>query len=85
MAATPAQIQYQLAHRDEDLSHQVLGGIITVAVLATLAVVLRFVNRMVNGAKILGDDYFVVAALVRTLPFDPHITEGPCLCSFSRW
>lgn len=65
MAATPEQIQYQLAHRHEDRSGAIAGAISTVTVLATIAVILRFMARRAIRAKIMADDYFTVAALVR--------------------
>lgn len=65
MAATPEQIEYQLAHRHEDRSGSIIGAITAVTVLATIAVFLRFMARRVIRAKIMADDYFTIAALVR--------------------
>lgn len=65
MAATPAQIEYQLSHAYEDRSKTMLGAIITVTVAATMAVGLRLLARRVIRAKIMADDYFTIGALVR--------------------
>ena len=69
MAATPEQIEYQLAHRHEDRSGAIIGAITAVTILATTAVILRFMSRRVIRAKIMADDYFTVAALVRSICF----------------
>lgn len=70
LAATPEQIEYQLAHRHEDRSGAIIGAITAVTILATIAVLLRFMSRRVIRAKIMADDYFTVAALVRFTCFD---------------
>ena len=64
MAATPAQIKYQLDHADEDRGGEVLAAIITVTVLASVGVMLRFMARYMKKAKLLWDDYLIVTALV---------------------
>lgn len=69
MAASPEQVAYQLAHRHEDRSGAIIGAITAVTILATIAVILRFMARRVIRAKIMADDYFTVAALVRSICF----------------
>lgn len=74
MNVNEEQRQYQLNRSHEDRSGKILITITIVTVLATFAVVLRLVARKITHAKILADDHFTVAALVRV--FDGYILNG---------
>ena len=63
-APSPAQIQYQYEHINEDRSSDIVVSHIVCLTLATVAVILRFTSRKVCKAAILADDYMIIAALV---------------------
>ena len=51
----------------EDKGPHVITGCLTVATLATIAVVLRFLARKLQKSKIGADDYLILLALARPL------------------
>ena len=61
----PAEAQYQLDHVDESRVNDVLSTLISCLVIATIAVILRFILRSMVTTGIKADDWMVVAALVR--------------------
>lgn len=66
MAQPDAQeIQYQLAHIDQDRSNDIVISHGICIVIAVVAVVLRFSSRRLCKAPILADDYMTISALVR--------------------
>ncbi|KAL8944881.1 MAG: hypothetical protein Q9216_000171 [Gyalolechia sp. 2 TL-2023] len=64
---TPAELQYQQEHIHEDRGSEVVGAVITVAILATVAVTLRFMSRKHMKVAISWDDYLMIPALVLAL------------------
>lgn len=63
-ALTPQQIAYQTAHIDDDRRPDVLATGITMALVATTAVTVRFICRRHMKVAISYDDYFILLALV---------------------
>ena len=61
----PAEAQYQLDHVDGSRVNDVLSTLISCLVIATIAVILRFISRSMVMTGIKADDWMVVAALVR--------------------
>ncbi|KAL8841867.1 MAG: hypothetical protein Q9170_000740 [Blastenia crenularia] len=77
---TPSEILYQTEHIQDDRSPDVIGASVTMAILATAAVTLRFVCRKQMKVAISYDDYFMLVALVGT-QVNPAIwsTIEPCV------
>ena len=61
----PAQAQYQLDHVDESRADNIRSSLIACLVIATVAVILRFISRRMVTTSIKADDWMIVAALVR--------------------
>ena len=61
---TPSEILYQKEHILDDRSSDVIGASVTMAILATAAVTLRFLCRKHMRVAISYDDYLMLAALV---------------------
>lgn len=61
---TPAEVQYQLAHRDETKGPMILGVSGTFATLAAISVMLRIWVRRLNRNGFQADDYTIFIALV---------------------
>ena len=64
---TPAELQYQRAHINDNLVPSLLASNIVCLTLATVAVALRFVCRWVSNIKYQYDDWLIVAGLVRII------------------
>lgn len=62
---SPADIEYQIKHISDNQGPDVLGAFSVNFALACSAVTLRLAARRICKAKLLADDYFVLAALVR--------------------
>lgn len=63
--ANELHTQYQIAHVNDDRSHEIVISHALFLPLAVVAVVLRLLSRRICKAKILADDYMIIAALVR--------------------
>jgi len=61
--ATPSDIQYQLAHINDDRASDIVISHTVVLPLAVIAVVLRFISRRLCKARIESDDYMIIGAL----------------------
>ncbi|KAL8769045.1 MAG: hypothetical protein Q9209_004831 [Squamulea sp. 1 TL-2023] len=68
----PKDLQYQLDHINDDRGAEQIASVTIVAVLAVIAVALRFMCRRQMKVSISYDDYLIVAGLVFTL--------GLCFC-----
>lgn len=66
--ATKEEIDYQLAHIDEDRSEALIVSHTICLVLAGVAIVLRLIARRMSKAAIKADDYMIIAAFV-SYPF----------------
>lgn len=64
----PAEAAYQLAHIDESRVSDIVVSHIICLVIATVAIVMRFVSRKLNKTAIQADDWMIVAALVSRSP-----------------
>ena len=65
----PSEIQSQLAHASDVSSNQILVSHYICLPLATIAVILRLVSRVLaKTARLQADDYAVVAAWVLLAP-----------------
>ena len=62
---TPAQIEYQLQHIQDDRSDEIIAAFGVCLGIATITVLLRFVTRHLTRAPLKGDDWAVVFGLVR--------------------
>ena len=71
---SPADIEYQVAHISDDQGPDVLAAFSVNFTLACTAVILRLAARKACKVKLLADDYFVLAALVRCIS-DIHCME----------
>ena len=60
-----AQAQYQLDHVDESKVNDILASLTSCLVIASTAVILRFISRRMVPTSIRADDWMIVAALVR--------------------
>lgn len=60
----PAEAAYQLSHIHDSRVRDIVSSHIACLVIATVAVVLRFVARRMSGTRVGGDDWMIVAALV---------------------
>lgn len=65
---SPADIEYQIEHSSDNQGPLVLAAFSVNFALACSAVTLRLAARRICKAKLLADDYFVLAALVRFTP-----------------
>lgn len=65
---TPSNLQWQLEHIHDDRASAIVISHAIVIPLALIAVVLRFVSRHLCRARILADDFMIVAALVCSSP-----------------
>jgi hypothetical protein len=82
---TPEEIFVQLVHGDEDRRPLLFISTSIITVVATIAVVLRFISARLNGSILRADDYTIFLALVMTahlfpvalsyLPSQPSLTE----------
>ncbi len=61
----PAQAEYQLEHVEESRVNDVLSSLISCLVIATVAVILRFISRRMVKTGVKADDWMIIAALVR--------------------
>ncbi|MCJ1380706.1 hypothetical protein MMC17_003814 [Xylographa soralifera] len=61
---SPQELQYQEAHIDDDLSAGLYASSVIMAVVTTIAVVLRLLCRRKLNAKVTLDDYCIMFALV---------------------
>lgn len=66
--ADKENIDYQLAHINEDRSQALIVSHALCLVLAGVAIVLRLVARRMSKAAIKADDYMIIAAFV-SYPF----------------
>ena len=64
MATLPILTPEQFA---ENHGPHIITGCLIVAILATIAVILRFLARRLQKSKIGADDYLILLALVRSL------------------
>lgn len=67
MSLPPSQVQYQLAHINEDRASDIIISHAIVLPLAVIAVIARFTARHLCKAHIGPDDYMIVVALVRLI------------------
>ncbi len=61
---TEAEMLYQMEHSSDDRSSDVIGTAVTMAVLATAAVTLRFMCRKHMRVPFSHDDHLMLGALV---------------------
>ncbi|KAL8995726.1 MAG: hypothetical protein Q9169_004584 [Polycauliona sp. 2 TL-2023] len=61
---SPEEIAYQMANINDDRGQELLVSTIVLAVLATVAVILRFISRRVTKVAISWDDGLIVVGLV---------------------
>ncbi|KAL8659359.1 MAG: hypothetical protein Q9226_000479 [Calogaya cf. arnoldii] len=64
---SPEEIVYQMANIDDNRGPEIVASTIVLAVLATLAVILRLACRRFTKIAISWDDYLIVIGLVFTL------------------
>ncbi|KAL8905612.1 MAG: hypothetical protein Q9207_002522 [Kuettlingeria erythrocarpa] len=64
---TPAEMLYQMEHSSDDRSSDVIGAAVTMAVLATAAVTLRFMCRKHMSVPFSHDDHLMLGALIFAL------------------
>lgn len=57
--------EYQTKHINDDRGPEILASIITLAVMATLAVTLRLACRRYTKIAMAWDDYIIILGLVR--------------------
>lgn len=69
---SPAELQYQEAHKDETIQPNFIASLVICTVLAYTAVALRLVARRRQRAHLGADDWWIIGALV-------------CAASFSLW
>ena len=65
------EIAHQLAHIKDDRTTEMRVAFTLNIILASVAVILRFVSRRIVRAKLQADDYTTMAALVRFFPLSP--------------
>ena len=65
---SPDNIGYQLQHIHDDRSADLVGTVITMAILVTIAMTLRFISRKQMRVAISYDDYSMLFALVSVSP-----------------
>ncbi|KAL8904325.1 MAG: hypothetical protein Q9171_007088 [Xanthocarpia ochracea] len=63
---TPAQIDYQLQHIQDDRSNEIIAAFGVCLGFAIITVLLRFLSRHLNRAPLKGDDWAVVFGLATT-------------------
>ena len=63
-APSPADIQYQFQHIQDDRSKQLLATYVVSLFVASVAVALRCVARRINRASLQADDYMIVLGWV---------------------
>ena len=61
---SPAELKYEAANIKDDRSKDLVVSSIICITCAIIAVILRFIARRLSKAKIMADDYMIVAALV---------------------
>ncbi|KAL8855422.1 MAG: hypothetical protein Q9178_007934 [Gyalolechia marmorata] len=61
---TPAQIEYQLQHIQDDRSNEIIAAFGVCLGFAIITVLLRFVSRHLTRAPLKGDDWAVVFGLI---------------------
>ena len=61
---SPAEINYELAHSNDNRASNIVVSSVICISLATIAVMLRLLARRLSKAKILADDYMMIFALV---------------------
>ncbi len=66
MEPSPADLQYQLEHIQDDRSGQIAAVVSAMLVVATIAVGLRLFTRWLISAPWKLDDFTIIAALVST-------------------
>ena len=74
---SPAEINYELAHSNDNRASNIVVSSVICISLATIAVMLRLLARRLSKAKILADDYMMIFALVsweRALFTPPNLT-----------
>ena len=67
MSLPSSDVQYQLAHINEDRASDIIISHAIVLPLAVIAVIARFIARHLCKAHIGLDDYMIVVALVRSI------------------
>ncbi len=60
-----SEIDYQLAHIDDNFSTVIIGISSAFVGLAVVVFITRLIARRVSGAHLGWDDYFAIAAIVR--------------------
>lgn len=65
--ASSKEIEYQIAHIDDDRSGTLIASHIICLVLAGIAVCLRLICRRMSKAAIQADDYMIIVAFVSCL------------------
>lgn len=63
-AIPPAELQYQLDHKDDDASRQLAAFFISCMVLSAFFVAVRLVSRKMMKLGVQVDDYTILAGLV---------------------
>jgi hypothetical protein len=66
---TEADIAYMMAHLDDDRRPNYIAANAICIGFAILAVVLRFVSRLMAGVRLGWDDYTIVASLIFTIVY----------------
>ncbi|KAL8993130.1 MAG: hypothetical protein Q9188_007403 [Gyalolechia gomerana] len=68
-APSPAEIQYQLQHIQDDQSDQIISAFGVCLAFAIVAVLLRFVARHLNKASLGGDDWAILVGLLLAIGY----------------
>ena len=75
-----AEAKYQLAHINESKVGDIVATLIVCLVIAVFAIMLRFVSRLMNKARLKADDWMVVVALLFTLGY--IISTSLCILKY---
>lgn len=78
-APSPAEIQYQFQHSHDDTSNQIISALAVCLGFALIAVLLRFVARHITRASLCGDDWTIIAGLVRDFKEQLPLSAEPTM------
>ena len=80
---SPSEITYQKAHMQDDRRIGIIISNVVCFVLATAAVILRFISRRLAGTKHGWDDWWMLAALVKNSQNSTVISKDNMTNSFA--
>lgn len=67
MSISPAELEYQLAHINQNLGPTIIGFCAMLLAISSIAVRLRLYAKTLTSSGLGVDDYLIVAALVRSV------------------